>query len=563
MTYEILYGLMEVFKHANNQYLNLSEITRRMQALGFYQNVTFGEAATDILHYYLNHLTPSIFNGIENYKSANWGRKWNVSRWLPFKENNIQNNVISSLQIGKELQRDTSSSGFEIKNGAFPLHEQDKKNSSHSSTDSLLQIGEEIQRTISPSGSEIEDGVIPLYGQDFDVFFASMDKEQRRQLNINIQYYASENITCNIEQENDRWFLKGPSLKNWYQENRIEPGDKIWLVVKNIAPLAIRIYTEWERNHDTYRRYRQLQSGKPIISVDMPIRDIIWDYLEESKIIKHRLDIGEAVLEKRPEISEQSVYACLSANPYLFVRIGEGNWGLKEWGLEEVKAAVRPASNTLEENFNLPTTTVSLDYILTNIANDNLVYKILKESPNPLSVNEITERISKFYNVNKEVLTRATFFDPSDPRFYRQEDGTFTLLTNLEEVIHQMAENERTLRTSTENKIQKLQEIMESSDSQHKKEVKQLKEEQDIFRKLVEELIEQIEHYEKINHRREKRIQIISAFLAEAASAIGQDKLKEIFEHLHHKSELGNMVNSNEIVKFSKIIRKFLPRLQD
>ncbi|MDP1544496.1 MAG: hypothetical protein Q8L87_00630 [Anaerolineales bacterium] len=547
MTDEILYGLMEVFKLANNQYLKLSEITRRMQDLGFYQNVEFAKANTDIYVYYLK---PPIFHESKNYKNKNWGRQWKVTHWLPSKENNLQNNAFGTVQTEKEFQSIALSSASEAKNNP------------PNSIISPLQIGEEIQRTISPSGSEIEDGVIPLYGKDFDIFFASMDKEQQRQLNINLHYYASERITCNIAKENGHWLLKGASLKKWYLENRVSPGDKIWLVVENVKPLAIRIYTEWERNLDTYRRHRQLQSGKPIISVDTPIRDIIWDYLEEAQIIKHRLDIAKDVLEKRPEVSEQSVYACLSANPHLFVRIGEGNWGLKEWGLEEIKATVPPAGSTLEENRNLPTTTVSLDYILANIAAENLVYRILEKSPNPLSVGEITERISKFYNVNKDVLARATFFDPSDPRFRRQEDGAFTLRKNLEEVI-QMAENERALRTSTENKIQKLQEAVESSTSQHKKEMKQLKDEQDILRKLVEELIEQVDHYEKINHRREKRIQILSAFLAEAASVIGQDKLKDIFENLHRKSETTNTFDPSEIDKFSKIMQKISARLQD
>ena len=553
MTDEILYGLMEVFKRANNQYLKLTEITRRMQAQGLYPNVTFREAATDIYLYYLN---PPIFHEIEDYKSANWGKKWNVAHWPPSKENH--------LQTGKEIQHTISSSGSEIKNGTIPPHGQDKENSPYDSTASLLQIGKEIQRTISPSGAEIEDGTIPLHGQDFGSFFASMDKDQQRRLNINIHSYADEDIACTIVAgDHDNWFLQSTWLQNWYKENQIEPGDKIWLVVENITPLAVRIYTEWERNPDTYRRHRQLQSGEPLLSVDMPIRDIIWDFLDETQKITHRLDIGKAVLAKRPEISEQSVYSCLSANPYLFVRVGEGNWGLKDWGLEEVKAAVRPAGSTLEENLNLPTTTVSLGYILANIAAEDLVYKILEKSPNPLSVGEITERISKILGVNKELLTRATYFDPSDPRFYRQEDRTYTIRKDLEEVIRHLSENERALKTSFEDKIQKLQETIESLASQHKKEAKQLKEEQDILRKLAEELIEQIEHYEKINNQREKRIQLLSRFLTEAIPYIGQDKLKEIFEHLHRKSELRSIIDSDEIIKFSKIVHRFLPRIQD
>ena len=95
---------------------------------------------------------------------------------------------------------------------------------------------------------------------------------------------------------------------------------------------------------------------------------------------------------------------------------------------------------------------------------------------------------------------------------------------------------------------------MESLTVQHKKEANQLKEEQDILKKLAEEWIEQIEHYEKVNGQREKRIQLLSEFLKEAAPNIGQDKLKEIFEHLSRKSELRNIIDSNEINKFSSYL---------
>jgi hypothetical protein len=562
MTDEIIYGLMEVFKRANNQYLKLSEITRRMQAQGFYQNVEFAEAAADI---YLHYLNPPLFHEIENYRSADWGRKWSVAHWLPSKENNLQNSAASLLQTENEIQRAILPSETETKNRTTLFYEQDKENNPYDSTASLLQVGKEIQRTLSES--EIREGTISLYGQDFYSFFASMDKHQRSQMGVDIVYYASEKSTCTIQPDDqNHWALKGEWLKDWYKENRIEPTHKIWLFIENITPLEIRIYTEWERNPDAYRRYKLLQESNPSPSVNLPIWYLVGEFLDTKGEIAHRLDIGKAITEKRPEISEQSVYACLSAYPYLFVRVGEGKWGLKEWNLEEVTRTARPVGSSLEENPNLPTEIVHLDEILADIASENLVYRILEESPNPLSVGEITERISKILGVNKEALKKATFFDPSDPRFHRQEDGKFTLdrkIKNLEEVIHKLSENERALKTSKNNEIQKLQETMESLVSQHKKEEKQLKEEQDILRKLAEELIEQVEHYEKINDQRGKRIQILSEFLTEAVPNIGQDKLKEIFERLHHKSQTRNTMDANEIIKFSNIIRKFLPRLKD
>lgn len=324
-------------------------------------------------------------------------------------------------------------------------------------------------------------------------------------------------------------------MGEWYKENRIEPGDKIWLVIKSIAPLAINIYTEWERNPDTYRRYRRLQDPKPLLSTDLPIRDIVWDFLEQTQKIAHRSDISKAVIAKRPEVSEQSVYGCLSANPYLFVRVGEGKWGLKEWGLEQVTMAIRPAGSPVEENIdeNLPTTTVPLDYILVNIAAEDLVYRILKNSKS-LTVSEITEKISKILYVDKNILARTTFFDQSDIRLVRLQDGTFTLRENLEDVIKQLAEKERELKTSLEKQAYLLKDEMEVMTARHKKQVEQVEEEREVLRKLAEEWIEK---HEEVATQWEKRSRLLSEFLTEAIPYIGQNKLKEIFEHLRQKSE--------------------------
>ena len=78
---------------------------------------------------------------------------------------------------------------------------------------------------------------------------------------------------------------------------------------------------------------------------------------------------------------------------------------------------------------------------------------------------------------------------------------------------------------------------MEVMTARHKKQVEQVEEERDVLRKLAEEWIEK---HEEVATQWNKRTQLLSEFLTEAISHIGQNKLKEIFEHLRHKSEFPN-----------------------
>lgn len=394
MTDEIIYGLLEVFKHANNQLLTLTEITQRMKAQGFYQNAAFTEAAADLL---INYLNPPIFHKTENYRRrANWGKQWRVAHWLPRKENNPQDSTASLLQRRNKFQHGISLSKPKIKNSIILLHTHGKENNPYDRTVSLLQTGKEIQHTIAKDGLEIKNGVISI-SQDFYRFFSSMDMSQQRQLTIDVHYYASDNSTCKIELDgSNHWVLKSTWLKDWYKENRIEPGDIIYLVIEHVTPLIIRIYTEWERNPDTYRRYKLLQEANALPSMNMPIWHLIREFFEQTQKIAHRLDIAKTVITKRPEVSEQSVYGCLSANPYLFVRVGEGNWGLKEWNIDLISITIRPKDSdpeNISNDQNLPTSLVSVDYILANIAGEDLVYKILKNATASLSASQISEKI--------------------------------------------------------------------------------------------------------------------------------------------------------------------------
>ena len=457
MADEIIYGLLEVFKRANNQELTLTEITRRMKDQGFYQNSAFAEAAADLL---INYLNPPIFHKTENYRRrANWGKQWRVAQWLPRKENNPQDSTVSLLQRRKKFQHSISPSRPKIKNRIILLHPQGKENNPFDRTASLLKIGKEIQHTISKDGLEIKNGVISI-SQDFYRFFSSMDTSQQRQLTVDVHYYASDNSTCKIELDGSHhWVLKSTWLKGWYKENRIEPGDIIYLFIEHVTPLTIRIYTEWERNPDTYRRYKLLQEANPLPSINMPIWQLIREFFEQTQKIAHRVDIAKTVIAKRPEVSEQSVYGCLSANPYLFVRVGEGMWGLKEWNMEQIFITIRPKGSDPEDisnDENLPTSLVSVDYILANIAGEDLVYKILQNATDSLSASQISEKISRYFGIDKSILARTTFLNTADSRIVRLEDGTFILRKNLEKTSEHLAKkelhpNQPVATTSTKN----------------------------------------------------------------------------------------------------------------
>ncbi len=407
MVDKVLDGLMDIFNSVNFRFLSHVEITRLLQYQGFYQNVEFHKAAADVWDH-LNRPTATYpFCWIEKSDETLWG----LERWLP------------------------------------PKKRRSVRRSNHAVA--LLHIGWEIQHAISVAESEIEDGTFPLRGQNADSFIASMDEKQRENSIVELHCYGSEKLICAVT-HNDRgsWALEGMTLQRWYKENGLQSGDKIWLIVESVNPLILRAYTEWDRDADTYRRYEQRRNIEALSSTDLPIRDIIWIHFKRTQKIAHRSEISKAVLIERPEISERSVDSCLGANPHLFARVGgKGNWGLKEWGVEQVTMVIRPKDSDIETaiNENLPTATVPLDYILENIAAEDLVYKILRGSKDSLSVSQITEKIARYLVVDKNILARTTFFNSSDIRFVRLHDGSFTLRDNLEEFISELATQEQEL----------------------------------------------------------------------------------------------------------------------
>lgn len=502
MADEILDALMDVFNSANYRFLSPAEVTQQLQLRGFYQNVELHKAMVDVWnHLCYNRTAAYPFWDIERSGETLWGLEW----WLPKRRRHVRGRVqaVEPLRVGWEIQHTLSSSGFEIESRTFPLR-----------------------------------------GQNSSRLIASMDEQQREHPIVEMRCYGSEKLICAmIHDERDNWVLEGMALQHWYKENGVQPGDKIWLAIESINPVVLRIYTEWDRDADTYRRYEQRRNLETLPSTDLPIRDLIWLHFNRTQKVSHRSEIAKVILADRPEISEHSVGACLSANPHLFVRIGEGNWGLKEWGIEQVTMVVRPHGSdlgtTTYEDF--PSKPVPLDYVLVNIAAEDLVYKILQGAKTPLSDSQITERISKYLGVDRNILARTSFLNLEDSRLVRLHDGTIAIRENLEEVIGELTAKEKELKQSLDRAIAEaggLKDEMASAVARYETRLKQLERERDEARHLAREWYER--HVQLAKERSEERAQLsraLSKFLVAINPYVGRPTLQLIFNRLRRKPE--------------------------
>jgi len=312
-----------------------------------------------------------------------------------------------------------------------------------------LSLGWETRHTISIDGQELRVGTFPLR-QHFDGFVASMDEQQSTHSLVAVQCYGSEQFLCSLNYDDRTLGSKG--LQHWYNENGVQPGDTVWLSVEATTPLVLRIYTEWDRDADVYRRYVQRRQPETLSRTNLPIRDLIWLYFKQKQKVAHSSEVVEAILADRPEISERSVNSCLVTNPHLFARTGErGTWGLKEWGIEQVTVLAPQKSDdlaTTSDTDHPKVANYSLDYVLNVIHGEDLVYRALRSAKAPLSYSELTERIGKYLGVNKGILERTSFLDVEDARLARLRDGSFALREDLEEIIRELTAKEKDLRQS-------------------------------------------------------------------------------------------------------------------
>ena len=492
---EILDALESIFNSATYRPLTLREITEQLQRKGLYKDIELHKAMARVNGHLCEDRTSANypFLEFEGGEEVLWG----LETWFPPKLSRAIRSPVRSVEP--------------------------------------LSSAWETQHTISVGGHELTAGTFPLR-QHFDRFVASMDKQQREHSLIVVHCYGSEQFLCSLNYD-DRT-LEGKALQYWYNENDVQPGDTMWLSVEATIPLVLRIYTEWDRDADVYRRYvqrRQLERSLP--RINLPIRDLVWLYFKQHQKVAHPTDVAKAVLADRPEISGRSVYSCLVANPHLFARTGErGTWGLKEWGIEQVTISVTQKSDELPTTTDTdrPTAaTYPLDYVLNVIHGEDLVYKILQSAKAPLSYPELTERIGKYLRVNKSVLERTSFLNVDDARLVRLHDGAFAVREDLEEVIRKLTEKEKELKQSLDkatedydHEIGRLKEELASTVARYEWEMGGAHAEVTSLTRELTELIEQLDTHRSENQAQvnglEQQISQLERHLAEATTRMDE-----------------------------------------
>ncbi len=474
MENSIFNELLSIFASTNYRFRSHFDLTLLLQQKGYFQNIEQHKAVS-IVWDHLNRPSATYpFCSIDKGGEILWG----LEKWLPPKKK-------------------------------IPYTRRGHKEN--------LKIGEEIQHTISAAGNEITNGIFPLRGSHAARFLTAMDYKQSEYSVVELSCYGSEKLICLVTQRSKNWVIEGKALHHWYLENGLTPGDKIWLCVENINPLALKLYTEWDRDVDTYRRYEQRRQINNLSTTILPIRDIIWLYFKRTQKISHIRDVIQVVLAERPEISQKSIGSCLGVNNHLFSKVGgKDYWGLKEWGLESIQRSVPvyDSNDGLVNTLDNSVEKVSIDYILANIVAEDLVYKILRNSSEGLSVSQITEKVASYFGINRDFLARTTFFNSSDRRFVRLLDGKFALRDNLEEVITDLKNREDVLLKDLEHAEKKIQ-------------------------NLADELISVKERYEMLRARDLiLKNAIVSEFLSEIISRLGYSELQDIFHNIRQKFNL-------------------------
>lgn len=408
---EILDALMVVFGAAHFRPLGLSEITEQLQRRGYYSDIPFSKALARVnselclernsAHY------PFIELGIKGEV------KWALESWFP------------PDRMRKRLPRHRA-----------PLP-------------SLAGI--QFQHNVSVDGQEVIAGQFPFQRERLVQLISGLSDQQQLKNVVSVLSYGNDIFSVSFDFDN--CCLEGKGLGQWYRENHLRAGDAVWLRVEHVNPLVLKIYTEWDRDSDAYRRHIQRERLEEIPRTDLSIRELIWLYLSQRGRIAHHTEIVSSVIEFRPDASGRSVNSCLTANPQLFVSTGDrGYWGLKGWNITSVQI-LKPNSNDdplSPVNPDRPTVTVPLDYVLINIQAEDLVCRILRSANTPLSYSEISDKIADYLHLDKTILKRTSFMNMEDARIVQLEDGKFALQEKLEGIIAELTRENRALEARVE-----------------------------------------------------------------------------------------------------------------
>ncbi len=199
--------------------------------------------------------------------------------------------------------------------------------------------------------------------------------------------------------------IESDEIKHWYFENRITPGQKLFIKSPDRVGQALRLYTYDEQQADEKQHDKQ-QSKQRIL-----LRHEIYKVLSTENKFLHYRQIAEKIAPStRNEIQAPSVEATLSRENHLFRQSpgARGIWGLAEWTTSSYE--------------------VDKTSLLLAITDEDLVYKTLREIGVPVTVKQIAEDLANAFVVKVADILETNFLDPNDSRLTKLADGTWALI---------------------------------------------------------------------------------------------------------------------------------------
>ena len=220
--------------------------------------------------------------------------------------------------------------------------------------------------------------------------------------------YGYYEISAIINEDNK--IISGQDIANWYIENDLRAGDKVHVRCSGEKEAIFRLYTEIETK-------KPIPPKSSFESKRIYIRKLVYEFLSCKREYCVFADIKSGVeISKEVKIEEGSLRSVLTGNPHLFELLSPSSklWGLCIWGMEDKSKYI------------------SLNLLLLTIQEDDLVFKIIEASDNPLSNKEIAHCIAEIFCLPLDLILSTSFLDAHDNRIVRLLDSRLTLKATLE-----------------------------------------------------------------------------------------------------------------------------------
>lgn len=204
--------------------------------------------------------------------------------------------------------------------------------------------------------------------------------------------------------------ISGQDIRNWYIENDLHAGDKIYVRCPSEKEVSLRLYTEIETK-------KAIPSRSNPESKQIHLRKLVYEFFLNKREYSVSADIKKGIeLSQHVIIEESSLRSVLATNAHLFEKLAplRNLWGLRIWGTEDKSKYI------------------NLNSLLLTIQEDDLVFKIIEGSEEPLSNREIARRIAEEFCLPIDLILGTSFLNANDARIIRLPDGRLTLKVNFD-----------------------------------------------------------------------------------------------------------------------------------